>query len=116
MRHHDNKRTLGRKKDVRVALLKSLACSLVRDSKIRTTEAKAKELRPFVEKLITLAKVDTPAKRRVVLARLGNKTQTTRLFKEIAPRYTNRNGGYTRIIKLPIRKSDASKTAQIELV
>ena len=116
MRHHDRKRSLGRKRDERRALLKSLSCSLIRDGKIKTTEAKAKELRPHIEKIVTQAKTDTLAKRRIVLSKLDNKTQTAKLFKEIAPKYAKRSGGYTRIIKLPIRKSDASKMALIEFV
>jgi large subunit ribosomal protein L17 len=116
MRHHVKKRTLGRKSAQRTALLRSLACSLIRDGKIQTTEAKAKELRPFIEKAVTHAKNDTVAKRRLVLSQLGNKTQTANLFKNIAPKYVDRNGGYTRIVKLPIRQSDASKMALIEFV
>jgi large subunit ribosomal protein L17 len=116
MKHHNKKRTLGRKTNQRQALLRSLSCSLIRDGKIKTTEAKAKELRPHIEKIITASKNDTPAKRAFVYKRLANKTQTANLFSNIAPRYKERTGGYTRIIKLPIRKSDASKMAQIELV
>jgi len=116
MKHHDKKRTLGRKTDERKALLRSLACSLIRDGKIKTTEAKAKELRPFIEKLVTHAKTNTLAKKRFVISRLQNETQAKRLFSEVAPKYVKRNGGYTRIIKLPIRKSDSSKIAIIEFV
>jgi large subunit ribosomal protein L17 len=116
MRHHDKNRTLGRNSTQRLALLRSLACSLIREGKIQTTEAKAKELRPFIEKIVTHAKQDTVTKRRFVLSKLGNKTQTANLFKNIAPKYVDRKGGYTRIVKLPIRKSDASKMALIEFV
>lgn len=116
MNKRKNKRKLGRKADERRALLRSLACSLIREGKIKTTEAKAKEVRPFIEKLVTSAKEDTPSKRRFVLSKLQNKTQTSRLFKDFAPKYSDRSGGYTRIIKLPIRKSDASKMALIEFV
>jgi large subunit ribosomal protein L17 len=116
MKHHDKRRKLGRKSNIRLALLRSLACSLIRDGKIKTTEAKAKELRPFIEKIVTQAKEDSVAKRRMVLSRLGNKTQTKNLFENIAPKYAKRSGGYTRIVKLPIRKSDASKMALIEFV
>lgn len=116
MNKRKNKRTLGRKADERRALLRSLSCSLIREGKIQTTEAKAKEVRPFVEKMVTTAKTDTVAKRRFILSKLQNKTQAAKLFKEVAPKYVDRTGGYTRIIKLPIRKSDASKMALIEFV
>lgn len=116
MKHHNKKRTLGRTADQKRALLRSLTCSLIRDGKIKTTEAKAKELRPHIEKIITASKVDSPSKRALVYKKLANKTQTANLFSNISPRYKDRSGGYTRIIKLPIRKSDASKMAQIELV
>jgi len=116
MRHHNQNRKLGRKTDERRALLRSLANSLIRDERITTTEAKAKELRPFIEKLVTRSKTDTLAARRIVLSRLDNQIQTAKLFKEVSPKYEKREGGYTRIVKLPIRKSDASKMALIEFV
>ncbi len=116
MKHHDKNRKLGRTRDQRRLLLRSLACSLIRDGKIKTTEAKAKELRPFIEKLVTMAKKDTVTSRRLLTARLGSKLQATNLVTKIAPGYVERKGGYTRVIKLPIRKSDATKMAQIEFV
>jgi len=116
MKHHKKNRTLGLKRDQRIALLRSLAVSLIRDSRIKTTEPKAKELRPFIERLITKSKNNTLASKRFVLSKLGSKIQTSKLFKEIAPKYEKVSGGYTRIIKLPIRKSDGSKMALIELV
>lgn len=117
MKHHKTKRTLGRRnKDQRDALLKSLACSLVKNEKIKTTEAKAKELRPFIEKLVTKAASGTLASRRLVISRLGNETLGNKLVEDIAPQYKERPGGYTRIIKLPLRASDAAKMAQIEFV
>lgn len=89
--------------------------SLIRDEKIKTTEAKAKELRPNIEKLITKAKKDTLANRRVAISRIGT-VATGKLFKDIAPRYENRAGGYTRIVKLGKRAGDASPMAIIEFV
>jgi large subunit ribosomal protein L17 len=116
MKHHDKNRTLGRNSTQRLALLRSLACSLIRDGRIQTTEAKAKELRPFIEKIVTHAKNDTVTKRRFVISKLNSETQAAKLFKDIAPKYVDQKGGYTRIVKLPIRKSDASKMALIEFV
>jgi ribosomal protein L17 len=117
MNHHSKQRTLGRKSNQRLALLRSLARSLVKYEKITTTEAKAKELRPFIEKLITNARTEGVAARRLISSRLGGEPSLTKkLVDEIAPQYKDRPGGYTRITKLPIRKSDAAKMAQIELV
>lgn len=116
MKHHNKNRTLGRNSNQRNALIKSLCCSLIRDGKIKTTEAKAKEMRPYVERLVTSSKNDTPSKRSYVTGRLGNKDITNILFTKVTPKYKDQNGGYTRIIKLPIRKSDSSKMALIEFV
>lgn len=116
MRHHNHNRKFGREQGVRKALLRSLATSLLRDGKIKTTEAKAKELRPFVEKLVTVGKSGTVTSRRLLKARLGGETVLHVLTTEISPRYKDRRGGYTRIIKLPRRKSDGSKMAYIEFV
>ena len=97
--------------------MESLASNLIVRGKIRTTEAKAKELRPFIEKLVTRAKVDTVANRRLVSARIGNKVaETKKLFEKIAVNYTDRKGGYTRILKLNPRKSDGAQMAVIEFV
>lgn len=115
MKHRKKGRKLGRKKDVRRALLKSLAVSFVRYEKIKTTEAKAKELRPFIEKILSRAKEDKLSNRRLVIAKVGE-VAAKKLFEKIAPKYKNRNGGYTRIIKLSPRKGDASKMAIIEFV
>lgn len=117
MRHHNNIRKFGRSKNQRNALLKGLALSLIAHGKIETTEAKAKELRPFIEKLITKANVGTLSSRRIVIGRLYNLTkEATKLIDEIAPKYKGQNGGYTRIIKLPRRLGDASKMAVIEFI
>ncbi|HMO78597.1 MAG TPA: 50S ribosomal protein L17 [Candidatus Paceibacterota bacterium] len=116
MRHHNRNKKLGRNRDGRRALLKSLACSIIRDEKIKTTEVKAKQLRPFIEKLVTKAKTDSVANKRHVLSVLGNKKQTQKLFSVVAPKYKEFKGGYTRITKLPNRLSDSSKMALIEFV
>lgn len=116
MRHHDNIRKFGRETGQRKALLKSLALALVTQKKITTTEAKAKELRPFVEKLVTRAKIKTLASRRLLIERLGVAEGVDELLKVLAPKYEKRAGGYTRIIKLPRRLSDGSNMAVIEFV
>lgn len=115
MLHHKKGRKLGRKTDARKALLRSLAFNLIKHGKIKTTEAKAKEVRPFVEKLITKAKVGGVAERRLLSARVGVIT-SKKLVDDIGPKYKKRAGGYTRIIKMAARKGDASKMALIELV
>jgi large subunit ribosomal protein L17 len=117
MRHHNNVRKFGRNKNQRNALLKGLALSLITHGKIETTEAKAKELRPYVEKIITKANIGTLASKRLVSSRLYNLTsEVDKLIKEIAPKYKDRKGGYTRITKLPRRSGDASKMAVIEFI
>ncbi|OGZ03809.1 MAG: 50S ribosomal protein L17 [Candidatus Lloydbacteria bacterium RIFCSPHIGHO2_01_FULL_41_20] len=117
MRHHNKQRKFGRTSKVRSALLKSLLRSLILHGKISTTEAKAKEIRPIVEGLITKARIGTLASRRFVTAKLLNQNKISKkLCEEIAPKYKDRNGGYTRIIKLPRRKSDGSTMAVIEFI
>jgi len=117
MRHSDANRKFGREKNARNALKKGLAASLLLHDRIMTTEAKAKELRPIVEKMVTKAKNPTLANRRALLASLYNNTDVVeRLIAEIAPRYAERAGGYTRITKLMQRKGDASPMAVIEFV
>ncbi|MBU1160031.1 50S ribosomal protein L17 [Patescibacteria group bacterium] len=115
MRHKSKGRKLKRVRKQRKALLKGLAFNFIKHGKIKTTEAKAKELRPFVEKIISKAKVDNLSNRRIIIARLGENS-VKKLFSEIGPRYKERKGGYTRITKLPPRKGDASKMAIIEFV
>lgn len=115
MRHHNANRKLGRKRDQRKALLRSLATSLVRDEKIKTTEAKAKALRPFVEKLVTLGKKGTLGSRRELESRVGPRA-AKKIVTEISPAHKERNGGYTRITKMVRRTTDGSPMAVIEFV
>lgn len=96
--------------------MRSLARNLIRDSRIRTTVAKAKELRPYVEKLVTKAKINTVASRRTINSRLQGVTETKKLFDVVAPKYTERKGGYIRIIRLGNRDLDGSPMALIEFV
>lgn len=116
MRHHDNIRKFGRERGQRRALLKSLALSLVTRKKIKTTEAKAKELRPFVEKLVTRAKTKNLASQRLLVSRLGSVEGARELLSNLGPKYRKRSGGYTRIVKLPHRLSDGSPMAVIEFI
>jgi len=117
MRHHNTKRKFGRDKNQRKALLSSLALNLIVRGKIKTTEPKAKELRPFMEKLITKAKKGDMATRRVIISKLSNRSrEVKKLFEVIAPKYANKNGGYTRVLKLGARKSDGADMAVIEFV
>lgn len=108
-------RKFGRESAQRKALMNGLARSLFLKERIKTTEAKAKELRPFAEKLITRAKKSDLSARRYLVRYFDNQT-VKKLVEEIAKKYENRPGGYTRIIKLGLRKSDASEMAIIELV
>ena len=116
MRHHGNVRKFGREKNQRHALLRSLARNLIRDSRIKTTTAKAKELRPFVEKLVTKAKSGTVASRRLIVSRIQSSPETKKLVETIAPKYKDRQGGYTRIIRLPNRDLDGAPMSLIEFV
>ena len=116
MRHHSTKRKFGREKNQRNALISSLARNLIRDGRIKTTTAKAKELRPMVEKLVTKAKNVSIASRRIVDSRIHSQTETKKLFETIAPKYKTRAGGYTRIIRLPNRDLDGSSMSLIEFV
>ena len=116
MRHGISGRKLQRKTGHRHALLRNLAAALVKHEQIMTTAPKAKELRPYVEKLVTLAKRGGLSNRRLAMSRLGDETQLKKLFDVLAERYSDREGGYTRIIKAGIRASDASPMAIIEFV
>ena len=116
MRHGIKGRKLQRKTGHRHALLRNLAAALVKHEQITTTTAKAKELRPYVEKLVTLAKKGGLSNRRLAHGRLMDDAQLVKLFDVIAPRYANRDGGYCRIIKAGIRASDAAPVSIIEFV
>ncbi|MGB4076354.1 MAG: 50S ribosomal protein L17 [Minisyncoccia bacterium] len=105
-------RAFGRTRDERAALLKSLIRSLILEERISTTEAKAKEIRPMVEKLVTRARTDTVANRRLILSRVGDPTAVQKLFKALAPRFKGVPGGYLRIVKRAPR-ADGRRTAYI---
>src|SRR3954465_10467906 len=116
MRHRVGGRKLGRTSSHRTAMFRNMSAALIKHEQITTTTAKAKELRPYVEKLITLAKKGGLSNRRLAHARLLDDAQLVKLFDVLAPRYADRNGGYTRIIKAGIRASDAAPIAVIEFV
>jgi large subunit ribosomal protein L17 len=117
MAHRIDGRKLGRKHGPRMALFKNLTVSVLRYERVRTTEAKAKEVRPRVERMITLAKRGDLAARRAVLSELPNEPLVVRkLFDEIAPKYADRTSGYTRIVRIGQRAGDAAEIVQLELV
>ena len=116
MRHRSAHRKLGRKTEHRISLLRNLAASLISHGRVRTTEAKAKELRPFVEKLVTLGKRDSLHARRHALSILPRREVVTKLFSDVSPRFSERPGGYTRILKLVHRQGDGASMAFIEFV
>ena len=119
MKHHKSRRKFGRDYAGRVALFRSLALALIDNEKIKTTEARAKELRPLIESMVTRGRKADLASRRLLIARLGGvsgEAGAKKLIEEIAPRYATRPGGYTRIINLPRRGGDASPMAVIEFV
>ena len=116
MRHGHSGRKLQRKTGHRLALLRNLAAALIKHEQITTTVAKAKELRPYTEKLITLAKRGGLSNRRLAMSRLGDEAQLKKLFDVLAERYGDREGGYTRIVKAGYRASDAAPIAIIEFV
>ena len=116
MRHGMSGRKLGRKTGHRNALFRNMAAALIKHEQITTTLPKAKELRPYLEKLITLAKRGGLSNRRLAMSRLGDEAQLKKLFDVLAARYADRDGGYTRVIKAGIRVSDAAPMAVIELV
>ncbi|MEJ7555343.1 MAG: 50S ribosomal protein L17 [Aquificaceae bacterium] len=117
MRHRVKKKHFDRTKEQRLALYRSLARALIMEERIETSLQKAKAVRPFVEKLISLGKRGDLSARRHALSLLPDRRVIKRLFEEVAPRFENRNGGYTRIIKLPERrKGDGCELAILELV
>ncbi|GGD54793.1 50S ribosomal protein L17 [Erythrobacter arachoides] len=116
MRHGIKGRKLSRKSQHRTALFRNMAAALIKHEQITTTVAKAKELRPYVEKLVTLAKRGGLSNRRLAHARLLDDAQLIKLFDVLAARYADREGGYTRIIRAGIRQSDAVQMAIIEFV
>ena len=116
MRHRKSGRHLNRTSSHRQAMFRNMACSLIEHEMIKTTLPKAKELRRVAEPLITLAKSDSVANRRLAFARTGDKSVVGKLFAEIGPRYAERPGGYTRILKCGYRAGDAAAMAFVELV
>ena len=116
MRHGISGRKLSRKSQHRTAMFRNMAAALIKHEQILTTTAKAKELRPYVEKLITLAKKGGLSNRRLAHARIQDDAQLKKLFEVLGERYSDREGGYTRIIKAGYRQSDAAPIAIIELV
>ncbi len=116
MRHRKVGRQLRRTSEQKLALMKGLAKALIERGAIETTEAKAKELRPFIEKLITKAKTGTLHNRRLAGAKVPHRATADKLFQEIGPRFASRKGGYTRILKTGHRKGDGAEMARIELI
>ena len=116
MRHKMGGRKLQRTSSHRIALLRNMSAALIKHEQIKTTTPKARELRPYIEKLITLAKHGGLSNRRLAHARLLDEAQLAKLFDVLAKRYEGRSGGYTRIIKAGYRASDAAPIAIIELV
>jgi ribosomal protein L17 len=116
MRHGNAHRKLGRTTSHRLAMFRNMSASLIKHEQITTTLPKAREIRPYMEKLITLAKHGGLSNRRLAHARLGDDDQLVKLFDVLAARYADRQGGYVRIVKAGIRRSDATPMAIVELV
>ncbi|MCG2840783.1 50S ribosomal protein L17 [Sandaracinobacter sp. RS1-74] len=116
MRHKVAHRKLGRTTEHRMAMLKNMSASLIKHEQITTTLPKAKELRPYIEKLVTLAKKGGLSNRRLADARLQDDAQLVKLFEVLAPRYADRQGGYVRVLKAGFRASDQAAMAVIEFV
>ena len=116
MRHRESGRKLNRNSSHRKAMFRNMAISLIEHEMIKTTLPKAKELRRIAEPLITMAKIDTVAKRRLAFSRLRDRNIVTKLFNELGPRYKERPGGYLRILKCGFRSGDKAAMAIVELV
>tara|TARA_Y100000590_G_C14994177_1_gene741270 strand:+ start:65 stop:466 length:402 start_codon:yes stop_codon:yes gene_type:complete len=116
MRHRKSGRKLNRNSPQRNSLKKNLAISIIEHESVRTTLAKAKEIRRFLEPLVTLAKENTVANQRLAYSRLSSKQAVAKLFDELGPRYKDRPGGYLRVIKSGLRNGDKAPSAQIEFV
>jgi len=116
MRHQKQGRKLSRRKEHRVSMLANLASSLIVNGRVKTTDAKAKEVRPFIERMVTFARRGDLHARRIVLSRLRDASAVKKLFDEIGPRYVQRAGGYTRILKLGFRHGDNAPVSLIEFV
>jgi|SRR5579859_2281292 len=115
-RHRIGGRQLNRTSGERRALYRSLMIGIITHDRIRTTEAKAKEVQPMVEKLITIGREDTPHHRTLALSILANDAAVTRLFEEVGPRFITRPGGYTRMFKIKVRQGDGAVVCQLETV
>jgi large subunit ribosomal protein L17 len=116
MRHRKSGRYFGRNSSHRKAMFKNMMVSLLKHELITTTVAKAKELRGYIEPIITMAKVDSVHNRRLAFARLRDRDMVTKLFNELGPHYTSRPGGYLRVLKCGNRKGDCAPMAVVELV
>lgn len=116
MRHQKAGRKFGRNSAQRRAMLRQLSISMILHERVTTTEAKAKEMRPIVEKLVTIARQDTPAHRKLIMSKIDHDLATAKLFEVIAPRFETTPGGYTRIARLGTRRGDAAPLALIEFV
>ena len=116
MRHRESGRKLNRNSSHRKAMFRNMAISLIEHEMIKTTLPKAKELRRIAEPLITMAKIDNVAKRRIAFSRLRDRNTVTKLFNELGPRYKERPGGYLRILKCGFRSGDKAAMAIVELV
>lgn len=116
MRHQKAGRKFGRNPSQRKALLRQLAISMILHERITTTEAKAKSIRPVVEKLVTIARQDSQANRKLIMSKIDHPLATAKLFEIVAPRFEGTPGGYTRISKLEPRRGDAAPMALIEFV
>ena len=116
MRHKYSGRKLNRTSSHRTAMFKNMMTSLIEHEEIKTTVPKAKELRGFIERLITISKNDTIAKRRIVFSRIRSKEAVTKLFTELGPRFKQRPGGYLRILKCGYRAGDKAPMAIVQLV